>query len=644
MPHLFYPAKGILRGQWGLNLADYLLNVDARHTLNSKDVYFWRRTPRRRRGFTRLSTEDWSGAVFKGGCEFLDDYGNARLLVGRNGGTIEEIQSAAAHGTPVAGLTAGQDIRFVTGFGSCWAVNGADALRRIDATSNPAVACTSRKGGIPDIVTNFTAVAGAAGGRTGSYAFMATAVIESGGLKLLESDWSDLVEVTVAAKAITFGWTNPAIADARVTHVYLYGTKAGGIEPYYITKVALPATGLVNNDTADSALGALASRRGGKTTAPAAPTHVEISGTRLILGKGKTVYFSRPGINSYDLEGFQAQVDLQIPGMLRAMKTIAATGQAVNSNSLWVATDRACVLFIGSDPTTPQTLLSSEVGAVGPEAVAVRGKYLFWVDKRRGVMFWPGEGRDIYCVSQNIQPVFSGGGNQNLTANQGDENITLSVWGDMLTLTIRDDSSKVGANKVYQMDLIGFEEDLLRQGPEGSAVWGGPWANGLGYHRLIPRADGGLTVLDNQQKAILKWDTTTFKDYVAGASVIAQPVVRFGPALQETLEENKRLSRFYLFVKHGPDSKLRVVGEEGRFDYPGITLKNSGYPDLEVLDGIPLIDIAILKDSGRSEAAMDWSFLASWFQFEVYTEDGDNDWQLAGIRVTYTRQKVMINV
>jgi hypothetical protein len=644
MPHVFYPPKSLMRGQWGLNLADYLLNVDARHTLKSKDVYFWRRTLRRRRGFTRHSTEDWTAAVFRGGCEFLDDYGNARLLVGRNGGTVEEILTAASHGTVANGLTAARDFQFVTGFGACWAVNGADALRRIDATSNPAVACTSRIGGIPAPVQGFTAVAGAAGVRTGDYALMATAVIESGGVKLLESDWSDLVEVTVAAKAITFGFTNPAVLDPRVTHVYLYGTRAGGIEPYYIRKVAMNATGYANDDTADAALGALASRRGGKTTMPTAPTHIEISGTRLILGKGKTVYFSRPASSSYDLEGIQGQVDLQIPGILRAMKTVAAAGTTVNSNSLWVATDRACVLFLGTDPTSPQTLLSSEVGCVGPEAVVARGKSLFWVDKRRGVMFWPGEGREIYCVSEDIQPVFAGGGNQDMTANQGDEYITLEAWADMLVMTIRDDSSKVGANKVYQMDFLAFERDLLRQGAEGSAVWAGPWANGLGYHRLIPRADGGLTLLDNQNKALLKWDTTTFRDYVGGASVVAQPVVRFGPALQETLEENKRLHRFYLFVKHGTDSKVRIIGEEGRFDYPGITLKNSGYSDLTILDDIPLIDIEILKDSGRSEAAMDWSFLAPWFQFEVYTEDGDNDWQLAGARVSYTRQKVMINV
>lgn len=643
MPHQYYPPKSLMRGEWGLNLADYLLNIDARQTLIAKNVYFWRKTLRRRRGFTRRSTEDWSAAAFRGGTEFLDDYGNARLLVGRNGGTIEEILDAASHGTVANGLTAGQTVQFVTGFGSCWAVNGADPLQRIDATNNPAVACTSRDGGIPAIVTGFTAAAGAAGTRTGDYAFMATAVIESGGTKLLESDWSDLVEVTLAGSKVTFGFADPSIADPRVTHVYLYGTKAGGIEPYFIRKVALTATGYADDDTADASLGALAARRAGKSAPPTAPTHIEISGTRLCLGKGKTVYFSRPAQNSYDLEGVQAQVDIQIPGMLRAMKTVAATGATVNSNHLWVATDRGCVLFIGTDPTAPQVLLSSEVGCVGPEAVTARAKYLFWVDKRRGVMFWPGEGRDIYCVSEDIQPVFSGGGPQNLTANQGDENITLAVWKDMLLLTIRDDSGKTGANKVYQMDLLAFERDLLRVGPEGSAVWAGPW-QGPGFHRMIPQADGGLVVLDNQSKTILQWDTSSFRDYIGGVDIIAQPVVRFGPALQETLEENKRLHRFYLFVKHGVDSKVRIIGEEGRFDYPGITLKNSGYSDLTILDDIPLVDIEILKDSGRSEAAMDWSFLAPWFQFEVYTEDGDNDWELAGCRVTYTRQKVMINV
>lgn len=642
MPRLFYPPKSLIRGQWGLNLADYLLNVDPRHTLKSRNVYFYRKTVRRRRGFSRHSTEDWSAAVFRCGHEFSDDHGNTRLLVGRNGGTVEEIQSDSAHSTVVTGLTGGRDLLFVTGFGATFLANGADPMRRLDATSASGTPCSSRLAGIPARVENFTAAAGAAGARTGSYAFMATAVIEVGGIKVLESDWSDLVEVTLASEAATFTWTDPKVADTRVTHVYLYGTRANGAEPYFIRKVALNATGYSNDDTADTALGALANVRGNRSAPPVAPTHVEISGTRLCLLQGKTIYFSRPAINSYDLEAIQAEVDLQIAGKPKAMKTILSKGTTINTNSLWVATDRACVIFNRTDPTQPQQLLSDEVGCIGADAVASRGSWLFWVDKKRGVMFWPGEGREIYCVSEDINPIFHGGGNQSLTANQGDEYITLRVWNDMLVVTIRDDSSKSGANKVYQMDLLSFARDLLNLSPENAAVWAGPW-DGPGFHRLIPLSDGGLVVLDNENREILAWDSTTFKDYLDGELVGAQPAVRYGPALQETLEERKRLGRFYFFVKHGADSKLRVVGEEGLFDYPGITLKRSGYPDLAILDDLELTDIEILKDSGRAEAAMDWSFCAPWFQFEVYTDDHDNDWEVGGARVAYTRQKVLIN-
>ena len=77
---------------------------------------------------------------------------------------------------------------------------------------------------------------------------------------------------------------------------------------------------------------------------------------------------------------------------------------------------------------------------------------------------------------------------------------------------------------------------------------------------------------------------------------------------------------------------------------PAITLTPVGFSDLTILDDLTLIDIAILKDSGRCVARMDWSFQAPWFQFEVTTEDSVNDWQLSGARVAYTRQKVMINV
>lgn len=647
MPHLFYPPKNILRGKRGLNLTPkYLLNVDAEHLLKSQDCYYVQSQLRRRQGFSRHSTEDWSAAIFRGGHVFVDDSDNVRLLVGRNGGTVEEIQSAAAHATVLNGLTAAKELVFATGFGATFVANGADTLRRLDATANPAVACTGRLAGIPAKVAGFGAALGAAGARNGDYAFMATAVIESGGAVQLESDWSTLIELTVTADAITFTWTDPSIADSRVTHVYLYGTKVGGIEPYFIRKVALPATTYVNDDTADTALGALAAVRASKTTMPSAPVHVVISGTRLVAFKGKTAYFSRPATTSYDLEAIERQVDLQIPGSFKAAISIPSVGQAVNTNSLWVATDRGCVVFYQTDPTLPQQHLSPEIGCVGPQAVVLRGTGVFWVDKRRGVMYWPGPGAGakVYCVSEKITPVFKGGGSQNLTANQGDENITLTIFGECLKLTVRDDTGYTGANKVYYMDLAGFERNMGTMGPEAAAVWGGPW-RGLGFHRLLALPDGGLIVLDNQYKQILKWDTTTFTDYVNGGATTAPayPIVRFGPAMQEYLEERKRLHRFYWFGRHGADGTLRVIGQDGQFDYPGIVLKRSGYADISILDGIPLVDIEILKDSGRAEAAMDWSFIAPWFQFEISTPSATEDWEMGGWRVTYTRQKVMIN-
>jgi hypothetical protein len=636
----FYPPRSLIRGELGLNYSDYLQNVDYHYLLKAENLYFGNKTVRRRPGFSRFSTESWSAADFRRGCDYVDRYGNARLLVGRNGGSIEEIQSAAAHTTIKSGLSAA-DLKMVTAFGACFAVNGADALLRIDGGSNAAVAATCRNGGTPAAPTNFAVTLGAAGVRTGTYLLALTTVIESGGTRLLESNWSAIQTAAPTADKLNLAWDNPASTDARATHVYLYATADGGKELYFVRSfdLATYSTGFTGEDTADTSLSVLAPSRNRRTAPPTGLELIEISGTRLCGVIGSTLYFSPPGANSYDIEAMPDQVQAPIAGKIRAIKTVPSSSGNSATNSLWFGGPTSCGFVPQSDPKAPIVMLSQEVGVISDRAVAARGRWLFWVDPLRGVMWWPGEGLDVYPVGERIKHVIIGGGPQSLTANQGNDHVQLVVWGDMLLLSVRDDSSKDCANKVYKMNLLAFQSQLQFKGPANSAIWIGP-SSGPGFHHLIPRADGALINLDNEYRTITYWDTTTFRDYLAGTATVAAPRLRFGPAGMESPEANKHWHRAYFFGYHAGTTLLRAIGEEGRFDLTGIQLRAQNFSDIPLID-IPSIDLPVISESGRAEGPLDWSAWAVWAVFELYTEDETNDWIFAAFRVSYTKKRVM---
>jgi hypothetical protein len=637
---LDYPSKGDMRGQFGLNLADYFQNFDYRFTTRAENLYRFRKTERRRQGFTRLNTEAWTGQ-FRGGMELLDNYGNARLLVGTLAGSVEEIHDDTSHTTTISGLTAGREISMAAAYGAAFVANGADALRRIDGEESPATPATARRAGVPAAPANFTAVAGIAGTRTGNYSFLATTAIEDGlGTTLLESNLSNIVQITtLTADAVTFGWDDPKLTDDRATHVYIYGTVTGGAVWYRVRKVALNATGYADDDTLDSALGVPAPLLGRNIPPPDAPELVELSGTRTVLLKGDTLYISPPALNAYDAESFPYQIKAPRGGKIKAIRTIPNAGGQANTNSLFFAGERGAHILFNTNPQQPVVTLSEDDGVVNWRAVITRGRFLFFVDRRRGVMFWPGEGDVLYAISEKINPIFSGGGNQSRTANQGDENIALVIWRDHLLVTVRDDSSKTGPNKAYYMDLLNFERNWAMKGPENAAVWGGPWT-GVGFGHMIARYDRDLVVLDNQNNAILHWDSTTFKDYVAGEEVEAKPYWRLGPAGIEDQEMQKRIHRMYWYGYSGGDTLLRIIGEEGRFDRGSIRLRAKNYSNLPNID-LNLIDISILNESGKAEAGIDWANMAAWFQFEFSPDNADLDWIVVGAKMKVTTQKVM---
>lgn len=634
MGFLTYPAKGMLRGQRGLNLVDYLLNLGPDSKLKANNLYFFRRTERRRHGFQRYSTEDWSDYIWRGGHEFLDDSGNARLLVARDNGHVEEVQDPTTHASVLTGLAANRETYFATGFGVTFAVNGDDLLRRLDATSNPATPCTGRIAGVP-APPSIAVTAGAAGGQTGDYLFCATAVMEDGlGDPLLESDWSDLFQITLLNQKQS-GTVTPGAVDTRVTHFYIYRTDASGAQPKYFTKVTAASPVFTDVSVADTALGIFPPTRGLNIAPPDSPELLALAGSRLFLAKGRTLYGSSRSLNAYDCEAFPYQVEVPGAGSIKMLCSVPNPGGTPGTNALLIGMESSTYILFGSDPTQPLTELTPGIGIMSSAGIVIRGGGVFWVDRKRGVMWWPGEGKTVYSVGDRIGAVITGDGYQGVSPNLGDGNVSLSIWKDNLLLTVRDDSAKACGNKVYTMGLIAFEQLVANAGPEASAVWGGPW-EGPGFYRFIPRIDGSLILLDNENRYLSVWDATTFKDYIAGVDVGAQPIVQLGTCLSEILEMNKRIHQVYLVAYANADSTLRLIGEESRFDIPDIALSAASYGDIPFEDIDP-VDIPVAGQAWKSEGEIDWSAVAEWVRPEFATTDEDNDWIWVGTFFLYTR-------
>lgn len=639
MGFLNYPAKGLLRGARGLNLVDYLLNLGPDSTLKSKDMFFYGETLRRRNGFSLYSSEDWSAFNWAGSFEFIDNNSTARLLAFRSNGDLYEIQSESASALIASGLGTERTASFAVGFGSAFMVNGDDPLKRIDPPADPSYPSVVRVAGVP-AAPSLVVSAGSAGGQTGDYLAIATAVIEDGrGNKLLESDWS-LVQVIELTDQKLSGTVTPAAPlDSRVTHFYIYRTDAGGASPKYLTKVTAAAPSFVNVSAVDSALGSYAPLKGNNIPPPNAPEIVVISGSRCVLVIGSTLYISPRALNAYAAESFPFTLVTPSAGPIKAACSIPNPGGTPGTNGFFYAKESSCGILFSTDPNQPIAELSPTVGIINSKALALRGRGIFFVDRKRGVMWWPGEGAQIYAVGDRIAAVITGEGYQNIPANIGDRNVSLTVWRDMLLLTVRDNSAYQYANKVYIMNLLSFEANAFKYGPENAAVWAGPWT-GPGFYQFVPRADGSLLLFDNANKYLSYWDSTTFKDWIAGAAVAALPVVRFATCLAEVLEVNKRIHQIYFVCYSNANSSARLIGEESRFDLSDIILTPSSYSDIAFLD-IEALDISVGGQAWKSEGEIDWSAVAEWFILEIATASGDADWIFVGAKMLYTRTGIV---
>lgn len=632
----------------GLNLNDNLLEMDREDASLLKNLTWTRNTLQRRKGFQRYSTQDWSAETkFRGGAEYIDRWGNRRLVVAVDTGKIIEWQSASTRTTVKSGLATLQEVHFAPAFGALFAANGQDTPRRIDGSSVAATACTERVMGPPAAIENVAIAAGAAGSPSGTYLGIVTAVREESGIKVLESDWSNLAEATVSSQQLAFTWN--ATADTRATHYYVYHTDAAGSVLYYAGKVAVGTVTLTVN-LADSVL--IQNRPSAQQFRNGVPPVGEFivhSGGRMVIGalssQANAFHVGIAGLDSFTVENFPiydaanlkfyqgGNHVVMLPGLgkMKAARAVGETGEkSARANTLWVAQESSCYLLPDSNPNNPLQEISPAIGCIGQRAHAQYGQGIFF-QSRRGVEFWPGNGKTIYLVSDQISPVFTGGGNQQLTANQADTDITYAVDGDTLLVTIKDDSTKACANKVYCLDLLKFMKDFNA----GKALgrWAGPWQNN-GYGFFIPQSNRGLLLLDNQDITILYRHATSYADWVNGANVTASIRILGGPVMKEFKMARNKLHYLDLFAFTNTDSSLRLVGENGAYDQSDITIAAVNYTFNWA--NITWDDLTWQYNTWHSEVALPWSAVGHFFQLDITNTDATGDFVFYGYALRYS--------
>ena len=639
-----YPKSGVISPQRGLNLADNLFEVRGDEATILKNVLWRRNTLVQRYPFRNYSSTDFTAdGVFKGAHDYKTTGGTARLLFLTNGGKVKERLTSSTEADRVTGLSTGQDGHFATVFDACFFANGANPLRVGRDT-------TWRQGGSPAAVSTLAVAQNAGAGiPAGDYYHIVIPVIEVSSVSVVFANWSNIIKTTVGGGGIaSFGLTWTDIVDTRITAYLVFRTAVNATD---FRSVARVATGVqaYTDATADTALPVTVAGSPSRPPAqnawgvPPTAKIVVFSGNRLVflnLGTGSenALQTSQIAGTSYDAEGVPADSST----LIRALKDgpllcgfpIGETGdKSSRANNLFLAQEAACYILPETNPDLPLQEISGAIGCISQRAIAQDGPFLFF-QSRRGVEFWPGSGRDVYLLSEKVQPIFSGGGNQGLTANQSDADVVYCVAENHLWITVRDDSTATGANKVYCLDLMKFRREFNPLDPSRSVRFVGPIENeesgsGLGFGLLLRRLDDTLLAFDNQNKRIQSYDKTGTQDQIAGTSASMPVVIQHGAQLREDPILQKVLNYAHILQFTNSVTTLRILAEFER-----VISDVDAQPNTYTLawDDIAWSDMDWVFDTWFTEAAFDYGSIAcKWCIPRITKSDAQVDFAYFGL-------------
>jgi hypothetical protein len=645
-----YPKSGVISPQKGLNLADNLFEVRGDEATILKNMLFRRNSLVQRYPFRNYSTTDFTAdGVFRGAHDYKTTGGTARLLFYTNSGKIKERATASTETDRVTGLSTAIEGHFSTVFDACFFANGQDTLRVGRDT-------TWRVGGSPAAVS--TLAVGTNAGATiaeGTYLHIVIPVIEVSGVSVVFANWSNIIRTVVAPGGIaSFALTWTDIVDTRITAYLVFRTAVNATDFRSVARVAT-GVGAYTDSTLDTALPVTVSGGPSRPSpygswgVPPVAKVVVWSGNRLVflnLGTGleNALQTSRIAGNSYDAEGVPAnsedgslaptRVRLPKDGPITCGFPIGETGEnSTRSNNLFVGQEGACFILPETNPDIPLMEISGAIGPISQRAIAQDGPFLFF-QSRRGVEFWPGSGRDIYLISDKVQPIFTGGGSQGLTANQNDADIRYRVAKNQLWIQVRDDANATGPNKVYTLDLLKFRREFDPTNPARAVRFSGPHENeesgsGLGFGLLLRRLDDTLICFDNQNKRILSYDETGAQDEIADVNTDMPVVIQHGPQLREDPILQKVLHYAHVLQFTNSETTLRILAEFER-----IISEATVEPNLYSLSWEDLTwdDIDWSFDTWFSEVAFDFASIScKWCIPRIEKSDSQVDFAYFGL-------------
>lgn len=574
---LKYPKNGILTPKKGLNLADNLFEVKPEEALSLRNMLYIRDSLVQRKPFRPYSTQDFATpGRFRGAHDYKAPAANARLLFYTNDGAIREYVDASSNTARVSSLATSVEGSFATVYDAVVFCNGSDTPRIGRGT-------TWRTLGSPAAVSTLAVgTTGAAGIAAGTYLHIVIPVIDVGGVAVVFADWSNIVRTVIGAAVTSFDLTWTDIVDSRITRYLVFRTEAGGTDFRSLGAVNA-GVGAFTDNFADTSLPVTVS--GGVSrpspqyswgTAPVASL-VTFCGTRLVFGAlsgfENAIKLSRKAGNAYEAEGFPANdstlIRMPKDGNVTALIPVGSLDPSGRQNDLFIAQETACYLLSETNPDYPLSVISESLGCIARHAWVKDGSWLFF-QSQRGVEFWPGSGRDLYLISDQVQPIFSGGGNQSLTANQSADDIRYEVHDNQLWITVRDSGSVTGPNKAYCLDLLKFRREFNPQNPSYSARFTGPMDNDepdathLGFGLLLRRIDGTLINFDNQNNRILFYDKTGSQDSIDATNTDMPVRIEQTGLFREAPSMQKMLLSAHVYAFTNSQLALTVEGEFGR--------------------------------------------------------------------------------
>lgn len=645
MPYRHFPTtiegEGIWEPLGGINLFDNVLKMSSNECVFLQEMLYNRNTPIKRFPFTQHSTEDWSAETpFRGATEYIDADDSARILFATENGKIVEYVNDSSSTDRVTGLSTGADVNFSSAIGRVIAANGSDDPRVGEKT-------TWRQFGAAPSIGDLATAASGSGSFTGTWLHIVIPVKEiDSNTAEIYGDWSNITTTTAASDAqFDLTWTD--VVDTRVDKYWVFRTKDATSGPFFRVDRVNTSVQAYTDTTTDANLSAIKSPLLGVWGEAPQSKYVAYSGNRVAMAhitdtadQENAFQLSQIMANTYDGEAFPTEghtIFCPGPGSLTGVKAIGNTGEDIRKNHLFVGQSTSCYILPETDPKQRLIEVSGEIGLINHRAIAQWGSYIFWVDKKKGLVFWQVGQNSPWEIGSKINPIFFGGGSESLTANQGDANITLSVWEDQLLITIRDDTSYTGGKKVYLMDLNAF---VPADQPTANATarFSGPWT-GPGFALMLPTADRGLYSFDNENEEILVYDSTETQDYIGGTSTNVQPLILTAPFLKG--DYNAIKDPKYLYVYHFSNSSpsAQLIGEFDRI-ISNVTLSPINYDF--TWDDLTWDDLSWALDSWQAEGAVDWNAQGKWFQLKLTKNDQDQNYAFFGFSLKYTSKKGIV--